>query len=224
MSRFTSFSVAVTTLTLAALASLQSASAQVIAYDHRSTVLGDHLSGASELVRAQGSFLKDEAIAAETWTRVVAAQDQIQYQRDTYRYDVKRMEDEYRNRKAQANRERQQAEETADTAEALRLYQSVQRGAGLWPEALAQSKYAGSMTTVTSLLRNWSPQDPSSDVYRSALATEIGVLKNRVAADQQLDFASRVEAVRTLKQLQQLTLMPPTELPQQWQQRQLAMK
>jgi hypothetical protein len=224
MSRFTIFSVVAATVTLSAMASLQSASAQAIAYDHRSTVLGDELAGASELVRAQGSFLKDEAIAAETWTRVVAAQDQIQYQRDTYRYDVKRMEDEYRNRKAQANRERQQAEETADTAEALRLYQSVQRGAGLWPEALTQSKYAGSMTTVNSLLRNWSPQDPSSDVYRAALATEIGVLKNRVAADQQLDFASRVEAVRTLKQLQQLALMPANELPQNWQERQLAMR
>jgi hypothetical protein len=224
MSRFINLSVAAVTLALAALAWQQPASAQAIAYDHRSTVYGDHLAGASELVRAQGAFLKDEALAAETWTRVVAAQDEIEYQRDTYRYDVKRMEDEYRNRKAQANRERQQAEETANTAEALRLYESVQRGAGLWPAALTQTKYAGSMATINSLLRNWSPQDPTSDVYRAALATEIGVLRNRVAADQQLDFASRVEAVKTLKQLQQLATMPATELPSQWQERQLAMK
>ena len=224
MSRFINLSVAAVTLALAALAWQQPASAQAIAYDHRSTVFGDHLAGASELVRAQGAFLKDEALAAETWTRVVAAQDEIEYQRDTYRYDVKRMEDEYRSRKAQANRERQQAEETANTAEALRLYESVQRGAGLWPTALTQSKYAGSMATVNSLLRNWSPQDPTSDVYRAALSTEIGVLRNRVAADQQLDFASRVEAVKTLKQLQQLATMPATELPSQWQERQFAMK
>ncbi len=54
------------------------------------------------------------------------------------------------------------------------------------------------LQTVTSLLRNWSPTEPSGEVYRSALATEIGVRrKNRVAADWQLDFASRVDAVRT---------------------------
>lgn len=223
MLRFTKLSVAAT-LTLAAVAWQSSASAQVIAYDHRSTVLGDHLAGASELVRAQGAFLKDEATAAETWTRVTAAQDQIQYQRSAYRNDVQRMETELRERKAQAIRERQQAEATADTAEALRLYQSVQRGAGLWPVALRQTKYAGSLATVSSLLRNWSPQEPSSDVYRVALATEIGVLRNRVAADKQLDFASRVEAVKTLRQLQQLATMPATELPSHWQERQLAMK
>jgi alkylated DNA nucleotide flippase Atl1 len=222
MSRFTLISAAATLALIAV--GFQQGSAQVIAYDHRSTVLGDQLAGASELVRAQGAFLKDEATAAETWTRVTAAQDQIQYQRSAYRSDVKRMETELRERKAQSNRERQQAEATADTAEALRLYQSVQRGAGIWPVALRQTRYAGSLATVSSLLRNWSPQEPSSDVYRAALATEIGVLKNRVAADQQLDFASRVEAVKTLKQLQQLAAMPAAELPSQWQERQLAMK
>lgn len=224
MSRFTSHFAIVATLAIAAVAWQSTASAQVIAYDHRSTVLGDQLAGASELVRAQGSFLKDEADAAETWTRVVAAQDQIQYKRSAYRYDMQRMESELRDRKAQANRERQQAEATAEMAEAVRLYQSVQRGAGLWPVALRQTKYAGSLATVSSLLRNWSPEDPSSDVYRAALATEIGVLKNRVAADRQLDFASRVDAVKTLKQLQQLATLPATELPSQWQERQLAMK
>lgn len=224
MSRFNQFAIAALTLTAAAATGMSSASAQVVAYDHRSTVLGDQLAGASELVRAQGTFLKDEATAAETWTRVTAAQDQIQYNRSAYRFDVKRMETEVRDRKAQTNRDRQQAEAAADTAQAMKLYNSVQRGAGLWPTALTQTKYAGSLQTVTSLLRNWSPSEPSGEVYRSALATEIGVLKNRVAADRQLDFASRVEAVRTLKQLQQLTTMPATDFPQHWQERQFAMK
>jgi hypothetical protein len=224
MSRFTNRSIVAATLTVAAIAWQSSASAQVIAYDHRSTVLGDHLAGASELVRAQGAFLKDEATAAETWTRVTAAQDQIQYQRTAYRNDVARMETELRERKAQSNRERQQAEASADMAAALRLYQSVQRGAGLWPVALRDGKYAGSLATISSLMRNWSPQDSSSEVYRVALATEIGVLRNRVTADRQLDFASRVDAVKTLKQLQQLTTLPASELPSQWQEPQLAMK
>ena len=223
MSRFTNLSIVAATLT-AAVAWQSSASAQVIAYDHRSTVLGDHLAGASELVRAQGAFLKDEATAAETWTRVTAAQDQIQYQRTAYRTDVARMETELRERKAQSNRERQRAEASADMAAALRLYQSVQRGAGLWPVALRDGKYAGSLATISSLMRNWSPQDSSSEVYRVALATEIGVLRNRVTADRQLDFASRVDAVKTLKQLQQLTTLPASELPSQWQEPQLAMK
>lgn len=213
----------ISAVSLAAIAvGSQPGSAQTIVYDHRSTVLGDQLAGASELVRAQGAYLRDEASAAETWTRVVAARDQIQYQRSNYRFDVERRESEIRQRRAQANRERQQAEATADVAAALKIYESVQRGAGLWPAGLSHPKYAGSMATVSSLLRNWTPDDPSSDVYRSALATEIGVLKNRLAADRQLDFATRVDAVRTLKQLQQLTTMPVADLPQAWGRGQLA--
>lgn len=216
-------------ITLAAVATfaaagLQQASAQTIAYDHRSTVLGDHLAGASELVRANGQFLKDEADAAETWTRVVAANDQIQYRRSSYRHDVKRMETEVREQKAEANRAKQQAEANAELTSALKLYESVQRGAGAWPTALTQARYAGSVATVSSLLRNWSPEHPSSDVYRAALATELGVLKARVNADRSLDFTSRVDAVRALKQLHQLATMAPSDFPQQWQQRQLAMK
>lgn len=217
-------------LTLAAVAMFaavglqQQASAQTIAYDHRSTVLGDHLAGASELVRANGQFLKDEADAAETWTRVTAAQDQIQYQRSTYRHDVKRMETEFRQQKAEANRAKQQAEANAELTSALKLYESVQRGAGAWPTALTQAKYAGSLATVSSLLRNWSPAHPSSDVYRAALATELGVLKARINADRSLDFTSRVEAVRALKQLHQLATMSPSEFPSHWEQRQFAMK
>jgi hypothetical protein len=168
--------------------------------------------------------LKDEATAAETWTRVVAAQDQIQYRRSAYRHDVRRMETETREQKAQSNRARQEAEATAGMASALRLYESVQRGAGAWPAVLRQTKYAGSIATVNSLLRNWSPEQPSSAVYRSALVTEIGVLKARIAADQELDFASRVDAVRTLKQLQQLAMSPPRDFTRQSQDRQLAMK
>ena len=199
-------------VSLAAVAGSQAGSAQTIAYDHRSTVLGDQLAGASELVRAQGAFLRDEATAAETWTRVVAARDQIQYQRSTYRFDVERRETELRERKAQANRERQQAEDTADVAAAMKIYESVQRGVGMWPAGLRHPKYAGSVGTISSLMRNWTPDHASSDAYRAALATEIGVLKNRLAADRQLDFAARVDAVRTLKQLQHLTTLPAVAL------------
>jgi len=210
--------------TFAAIGFQQHASAQTIAYDHRSTVLGDHLAGASELVRANGQFLKDEADAAETWTRVTAARDEIQYNRATYRHDVKRMETEVREQKADANRAKQQAEANAELAAALKLYESVQRGAGAWPTALTEARYAGSLATVSSLLRNWSPDHPSSDVYRAALATELGVLKARVNADPSLDFTSRVDAVRALKQLHQLAMMSPSEFPSHWEQRQFVMK
>jgi hypothetical protein len=69
-------------------------------------------------------------------------------------------------------------------------------------------KFATSMTTIESLLRNWSPEDTTGDAYRRALATEAGVLRTRIASDQSIDHASRVAAVKTLRQLQVLSTLP----------------
>ena len=66
---------------LFAIALAPAAFGQVVAYHHHSTALGDAYGGASELVGAQGAFLRDQAAAAETWVRVAAAQDDLAYQR-----------------------------------------------------------------------------------------------------------------------------------------------
>jgi hypothetical protein len=192
---------------VAAFAVTETVSAQTVAYRHRSTPLGDHAAGLSELVRARGAYLIDEAAAAEKWVQVAAAEDQLWYQRAEYRYQVKQMKLDYAKQKAEANREQRDLAAAAEEAAALRLLRSVQRGAPLWPAALTQPKFAGSMALVESLLKNWSPEDAAGDAYRAALATEAGVLRARITDDMSIDFQSRVEAVKTLKRLQNLASM-----------------
>ncbi|RIK86665.1 MAG: hypothetical protein DCC67_02690 [Planctomycetota bacterium] len=189
------------------------ATAQVVAYHHRSTVFGDHAAGAAELVRAYGAFLRDEAAAAQQWVSVAAARDQLYYQRGEYHYRLKQLEQQYIQQKAARNRERQQLNAAAEEAAAERLLQSTQHGVPVWPAALQQPKFAGSMTLIESLLQNWSAEGAASPAYRRALATEAGVLRARVAADTTIDFNGRVEAVRTLKRLQLLAERIPDAVP-----------
>jgi hypothetical protein len=193
------------------LAAGHAASAQVVAYHHRSTAWGDHLAGASELVRAHGAFLRDEADAAETWVRATAAHDNVLYQRAEYRWQLKHMYDEYLNDKANARRERNAAETAAHQAEALRLWQAAQRGFVVWPAALRRAEYANSVSLIESILRSWSPANPTGDAYRRALATEAGVLRTRIAENTNIDFLARVEAVQTLQRVQSLAEMTGVE-------------
>lgn len=208
MNRTATFAAVTTAFLFAGLAPGQSATAQVIAYDHHSTAFGDHAAGAAELVQAQGQFLVNQSVAAQNLVQAAAANDQLQYQRTEYRYQVKQMKLKYMQDRADLNRQRQSLKSASEEAAARQLVQSAKRGYVQWPTALTQPKFAGSMTLVESILRNWSPEDPSGDAYRRALATEVGVLKTRVASDKSLNFPSRVEAVRTLSQLQQLASLP----------------
>ncbi len=198
---------------LAAILSFDhAASAQVVAYHHRSTVWGDHLAGASELVRAQGAFLIDEAEAAGKWIQNAASYDALQYQRREIHFQEKHMYLDYLKAKAAANRERQAAETATEEMAAAQLWRQAQSGGVIWPAALTRPEYMGSMSLIDSLLRNWSPNDAASgEVYRRALATEAGVLRTRVASNENITFASRVEAVRTLSRLQLLASTPGVE-------------
>jgi hypothetical protein len=187
------------------------ASAQVVAYHHRSTVWGDHLAGASELVRAQGAFLKDEAEAASTWVNVAAAHDQLQYQRAEHHYGKKMMRLEYIKQKASDRREQQAEESRIEQIAAVELWQSARRGFVAWPLALKRADYAQSVVLLESILRTWTPENPSAEAYRRALATEAGVLRSRIATDTAIDFTSRVAAVKTLDRVQRLAEMDVAE-------------
>lgn len=195
---------------LAALFSTDhAASAQVVAYHHRSTVWGDHLAGASELVRAQGAYLRDEAAAAETWVNVAASYDALMYQRREIYFQERQMYLEYLKAKAAARRERDAAKAASDEVAAVELWQQARHGAVAWPAALARPEYAGSMTLIESILRNYSPDDAAnSAAYRQSLATEAAVLRTRVGANANLSFEARLEAVRTLRRLQVLASTP----------------
>jgi hypothetical protein len=199
--------------TIAALAFItlltagHAASAQVVAYRHRSTVWGDHLAGASELVRANGAFLVDQANATETLVRAQAAHDDLMYQRAEYRFQLNQMYNQYLNDKATSRRERNAADEAAERAAALSLWQKAQRGFVAWPEALKRAEFTNSLTMIESILRSWSPTHPTGEAYRRALATEAGVLRAKIERNQDINFLARVDAVRTLDRLQRLADM-----------------
>jgi hypothetical protein len=202
----------ITTAAFAALAltiAASTASAQVLAYDHHSTAFGDFFAGKAELALAQGQFLVNQSVAAQNWVQAAAASDQLQYQRAEYRWNLKQMELKYMEDRAAAARQRASLKSASEEASARQLVESAKHGGVIWPVALTQPKFAGSMTLVDSILRNWTPNDSSSDAYRRALATEVGVLRNQIANDKSIDFNSRVDAVRTLSQLQQLATLPP---------------
>ncbi|MCA9261600.1 MAG: hypothetical protein KDA61_20425, partial [Planctomycetales bacterium] len=58
---------------------------------------------------------------------------------------------------------------------------------------------------IESLLSRWTPEDgPSFNAYRTALLTEAGVLRTRVAEDADATFISKVAAIEALKSLQRL--------------------
>jgi hypothetical protein len=120
---------------------------------------------------------------------------------------------QYLQQKANVNRERRQLQAADEQNAAARLLQSAQRGMVSWPEALQQPKFAASMSTIESLLRNWSPEDTTGDVYRRALATEAGVLRERIAGDTSIEHTSRTKAVETLQRLQLLAALPEATAP-----------
>ena len=207
---------------LAALTALLSLSTtnlwgQTLAYRHHSTIAGDYFGGAAELVRAQGSYVKDAASAAETWTRVVAAEDALAYQRAEYRFQTKQLDLKYRQMKFDDRKSHDEADTAQRIQTARRLWAEAQHGSPTWPAALARPEYASSMGLIESTLRHWTPDaSPWGDAYRRSLATETGVVRARVAADQTIPFASRVKAVRTLDSLKMLAEQGPgSELSEQ---------
>jgi hypothetical protein len=131
------------------------------------------------------------------------------YQRREIYFQERQMYIEYLKAKAEARREREAAKSASDEAAALELWQQAQSGAVAWPAALARTEYAGSMSLIESILRNWSPEDAATGAaYRQSLATEAAVLRTRVGANTSISFAARLEAVRTLRQLQVLASTP----------------
>ena len=121
------------------------------------------------------------------------------------------MYDEYMNERANAKRQRNAAQADAERAEAVQLWQSAQRGMLMWPAALKRPEFANSLSLIESIMRSWSPNNPTGDAYRRALATEAGVLRARVATDARIGFVARVEASRMLDRIQQLADLPSLE-------------
>lgn len=180
------------------------ASAQVLYYDHHSTALGDWYGGAAEVLHGQAAYVKAEAEAAETWVRAAVAYDDLQYQRAQHNIQIKQLRLDYQQQRREDKLARQAATLAAQEAQAVRLHKTAQTGAVNWPSALLRPEFATSMSMIESVLRNWNLDDPNGDAYRRALATEAGVLRQRVANNRNIPYNSRLQAVVTLKRLQLL--------------------
>jgi hypothetical protein len=76
---------------------------------------------------------------------------------------------------------------------------------------MQRAEYAHSVSLIESILKSWSPENPTGDAYRRALATEAGVLRTRIASNKNISFLARVDAVRTLDRLQRLADMTGLE-------------
>lgn len=179
--------------------------AQALVYDHRSTVYGDLYSGAADVIQAQGRYARDVAKAAEIWVRAEGAHDEVVYRRTEYRYQTLALDREYHLQKLEDKKGRDEAQLAKRMQEAQRLWAQAQYGSPSWPEALGRPEFAASMDMIESLLRNWSPEtSPLGDPYRVALATEVGVVRARIAAHPKVNFPGRVEAMRALGNLELL--------------------
>ncbi len=189
---------------IAALAAMNSANAQVLYYDHHSTVLGDWQGGAAEVLHGHAADVKAEAEAAETWVKADAAYEDLRYQRTQHDIQTKQLRQEYNHQIREEKLARQAATIAAQENDAVRLHKSVQMGGVNWPAALKRPEFSSSMSMIESVLRNWTPNEANGEAYRKALATETGVLRNKIANNHNIPFNSRLEAVRTLKKLQLL--------------------
>jgi len=191
-------------VTIFSLSQVATSSAQVLYYDHHSTAAGDFLGGSAEVLHGQAAYLKAEAESAEIWVRASAANDDRLYQRFQYNIQAKQQQLEYQQQRREDKLARKTALAVAHENQAIRLQKTVQLGAMNWPTALTRREFSSSMSMIESVLRNWNPNDPNNDAFRRALATEAGVLRNKIANNPSIPFASRVEAVQTLKKLQTL--------------------
>lgn len=197
------------------LATTSIASGQVVAYRHRSTVLGDQLSGAAELVRASGLAARDRAAAYATWVQAETAREELRQKRwQAYYYEQEYRRDLLR-AKAEENRRLTDEQAAAEQASAKELLRRYQLGALDWPAALQRPEFARSRQLIESILDQWSSAaDASTSAHRRALLTEAGVLRMRLSdPDSAIPFADRVAAVRTLKTLHTLALQTDDASP-----------
>jgi hypothetical protein len=197
-------SILIATLAVVTATASSSAVAQVVAYHHRSTVYGDWTAGAAELVGAQGRAAVDYARAYEISVRADHNLEDLRQKRLQAHLYEREYRIQMQREKTAERRQRQASEEVSQAQTARELILGVQHGTLAWPVALQRPEYAHSMRMIESILANWSPaSDTSFRAYRSALATEAGVLRVKISSsDRGISFLEKVAAVRTLKTLQ----------------------
>lgn len=208
--------IAATSAALAALIAVlgaSAASAQVVAYHHRSTVAGDFLAGYGEAVLAEGIADRNHAIAYRTYVQADRERAALNYEIIQGRMYLNEQRNEAIRQKIENRRASQAEKSLAQDAAAQQLLVDVQRGVQQWPEALERSEFAQSMDLIQRLLQGWTPDGTSADnAYRKALLTQAAVLKSQVASDREISFANRRNAVATLSKVSRLAKMDAVDI------------
>jgi len=190
------------------------AHSQALSYHHRSTAEGDRISAGADYEAANGKATLHRAQAYDRRMDAEAKLMELEYQYYQFRRQMAYDQLEWRERRAQTNRQRQAEQELKLDAAALTLLNRVQLGLQVWPEALSHPEYASSMSTIESILKTWRQSPSASDAFAArAMVTEVAVLDARIVADKTLSHPSRCRAVRSLRLVQRIPYMKGTELP-----------
>lgn len=189
-------------LAAGALVSIASnASAQVVAYHHRSTVLGDHLSGYAEVLHADGLNARNRAVAYQRFIRAEREREQLRQERlAAYHYEQEFAAAQIR-AKAADNRARQQQQTDQLRESSERLLRDVKLRRNVWPAALRSDEFAGRMLQIESILRAFDAPYPS-DIRALRIASE--ELRTELSEASHLDHQDRTEAIATVKRIEYL--------------------
>lgn len=181
------------------------ASAQAVAYRHRSTAYGDYLSGSADLVLAYGRAAEHHAEAFAITVRAANDLEDLRQKRLRAYYYEREYRDQLIREKAEERKVEQHATEAERDSDALALVRQYELGVFVWPNALQRPEYSSSTRLIESILGNWTPENGSDfRPYRTALLTEAAVLRTRVSTAADLRFEDKATAVRTLASLQRL--------------------
>jgi hypothetical protein len=169
------------------------------------TIWGDALSGRAELAAAEGWAAERYAAAEE---RALASEREfVKLEREwaELRREQQAAQRAERERRI-ADRLQRRKDWDAEQDDAARaLLEGVQQGAYSWPAALQRSEYEAALAGIDSRLAEWGLTYRGTHAgSRLAVANDARRLARSVAADTEIPFNERVEAVRVLKLIERL--------------------
>ena len=164
----------------------RSAVGQALAYDHRSTVLGDYFSGRADATTAEATYILREAQAEYIFVQAQMLDQNRRYELANQQIllalgklkvqeETARLRDQ-RRRAAEEAKSRETTKPKADTAPAAEKI--------VWPRPLRDHGYECSRSMIENLLASLTDGEADFNfeaIMRKALATEIGVLRAKLA-------------------------------------------
>ena len=186
------------------------AAGQVQSYHHRSTAYGDATAAEAELHIGLGIRSCSEALAYEAMMRAERQRLDNRYQFVEGVYRRKELKRQAIAAKRQANLARIEREAAAIAAEAAETVRAIKAGAAAWPAGLERPECAGAVSRVERILKDWPDGPASSDnAQRRALGAIAAQLRDVIAhGSQDVPFAERIRAMKTVKQLENLAGEP----------------